>query len=256
MSLPLLRFLQIPFDDIDFDNVVLSDPSLTESSNSPRLTASDEMVLNPAYWFSHPPRYRYLMQRISTLLPTLQASASSTEDQSWVAALFAKDVPAAMTPKILTTDGADSITDPESEDITVTPSISTPTTVATTTTIPPADDDSTTEPDSDAEIVTPGISTLTAVIEVNSGPCMDPGSTTESESDENVPLAAPVVPPHLDRLDSRSFFATPSPPPPDSIYWKYITREEDSKWYDRAGTDSSFSAVRHRKQELQALMDK
>lgn len=87
MSLPLLRFLQIPFDDIDFDNVVLSDPSLTESSNSPRLTASDEMVLDPAYWFSHPPRYRYLMQRISTLLPTLQASALSTEDQNWVAAL-------------------------------------------------------------------------------------------------------------------------------------------------------------------------
>ncbi|KAG1727416.1 hypothetical protein EDB19DRAFT_1914231 [Suillus lakei] len=157
MSLPLLHFLQIPFDDIDFDNVVLSDPSLTESSNSPRLTASDEM-----------------------------ASASSTEDQNWVAALFAKDVPTAtMTPKILTTDGADSITKPESEDITVTPSISTPTTIAATATIPPADNDSTTEPDSDTEIVTPGISTLMAAIEVTSGPCMDPGSTTESDVGNN-----------------------------------------------------------------------
>lgn len=73
MSIPLLRFLQIP-EDIDFDNVFLSDSSATESSSSPHLTASDDMLLDPTYWSAHPPRYRYLMQHISPLLPALETA--------------------------------------------------------------------------------------------------------------------------------------------------------------------------------------
>lgn len=89
---------------------------------------------------------------------------------------------------------------------------------------------------------------------------IDTGSTTEPESDVDIApstaasaSATTIVPPRLNR---RSFFATPSPPPPDSIYWKYVTREEDSRWYDRTGTDESFSVVRQWKQELQMSLDK
>jgi hypothetical protein len=86
------------------------------------------------------------------------------------------------------------------------------------------------------------------------------GSITEPESDENSPAAtstpgSTTIPPHLEQLNPRLFFATPSPPPPDSIYWKYVTCEEDSKWYDRAGVDDSFSVMRQWKRELQALFD-
>lgn len=73
MSIPLLCFLQIP-EDIDFDNVFLSDSSATESSSSPHLTASDDMLLDPTYWSAHPPRYCYLMQHISPLLPALETA--------------------------------------------------------------------------------------------------------------------------------------------------------------------------------------
>jgi hypothetical protein len=201
-----------------------------------------------------------------------------------------------MPPKILTTDGADSITEPESDAEIVTPSVSTPATLATAATVSPADndsitepesdaeivtpsmstpatlttaatvspadDDSITEPESDAEIVTPSVSTPTTLATAATVSPADDNSITEPESDAEIvtPCTDPgstTIPPRLDRLtDSCSFFTTPSPPPSDSIYWKYITREEDSKWYDRAGTDSSFSTVRQWKQELRALMDK
>ncbi|KAG2028590.1 hypothetical protein BDR03DRAFT_1019600 [Suillus americanus] len=195
MSLPLLRFLQMNCD-IDFDNVVLSDPSVTESSSSPYLTAADNMLLDPAYWIQHPPRFRYLIQQISTLLPALE-SDPGTQNHNWVADLFVEDVQATTPAKTPIADSTGSITEPESEDVAV----------QATTLVPAA--------------------------------TSTPGSTT--------------IPPRLERLDPRSFFATPSPPPPDSIYWKYVTREEDSKWYDRAGVDDSFSVVHQRKRELQAL---
>jgi hypothetical protein len=85
MSLPLLCFLQMNCD-IDFYNVVLSDPSVTESSSSPYLTASDNMLLNPAYWIQHPPQFCYLMQQISTLLPALESDLG-TQNHDWVADL-------------------------------------------------------------------------------------------------------------------------------------------------------------------------
>ncbi|KAG1837570.1 hypothetical protein DFJ58DRAFT_734287 [Suillus subalutaceus] len=292
MSLPLLHFLQIPFDDIDFDNVVLSDPSLTESSSSPHLTASDDMLLDPTYWSSHPPRYRYLMQHISPLLPALETAGfhvcahhldwatdlfvnntqatttslaadtgSMTEPESDIEVTLSIAVPAAQVTTAPLAADAGSTTEPES-DVEITPSAATTTladTGSTTKITPrpsaaittPVDTGSTTEPESDIEI-TPRPS------EVTTTP-VDTGSTTEPESDIKIaPSAAAsasattIVPSHLDRW---SFFATPSPPPPDSIYWKYVTREEDSKWYDRAGTDESFSDMCQWKQELQMSLD-
>ncbi|KAG1725614.1 uncharacterized protein EDB91DRAFT_1254662 [Suillus paluster] len=79
----------------------------------------------------------------------------------------------------------------------------------------------------------------------------DPSSVTEPESEPDAPMAT-MTP----RLDRHCMFATPSPPPPGSIYWKYFMREEDAKFYDCAGTDESFHAVRQKKKELQALLDK
>ncbi|KAG1719624.1 uncharacterized protein EDB91DRAFT_1257535 [Suillus paluster] len=246
MSLPLLCFLQMNCKDIDFDNVFLSDPSATESSSSPYLTASDNMLIDPAYWNQHPPRFHYLIQQISTLLPALESDLG-TQNDNWVADLFVKDVQATTLAKTPIADSAGSITEPESEEIAA-PAHTTSAVAVTataTTTIPSADDGSTTEPESDTEFVPPSISTLTAAIKTEvrftSGPSSTPASTT--------------MPPRLERLDPQSFFATPSPPPPNSIYWKYVMCEEDSKWYDRAGVDDSFTVIRQRKQELQELLD-
>ncbi|KAG0702246.1 hypothetical protein DFH29DRAFT_875288 [Suillus ampliporus] len=182
------------------------------------------MLLDPAYWIQHPPRFRYLIQQISTLLPALESDLD-TQNHNWVADLFVEDVQATTPAKTPIADSADSITEPESEEITAPAHTASAVTVTTT-----------------------------------SGPCTDSGSTTEPESDENRSAATPTpgsttIPPRLERLDPRSFFATPSPPPPNSIYWKYVMREEDSKWYDRAGVDDSFSVMRQQKRELQALLD-
>ncbi|KAG2748109.1 hypothetical protein P692DRAFT_20819337 [Suillus brevipes Sb2] len=79
----------------------------------------------------------------------------------------------------------------------------------------------------------------------------NPSSVTELESDVEDP---PPVPPPKDDLSSitkpentpiktsikgatttpkKSFFNTPSPPGPDSLYWKNVSQDEDAKWYDR-----------------------
>jgi hypothetical protein len=90
-------------------------------------------------------------------------------------------------------------------------------------------------------------------------PGNDPSSVTESESEPDAPSTTTtlqntsVMTPVIKR---KSFFSTPSPPGPDSIYWKYVSREEDAKWYDRLGTDDSFRAVRQMKEELQELCDR
>ncbi|KAG1843969.1 hypothetical protein F4604DRAFT_1937842 [Suillus subluteus] len=49
----------------------------------------------------------------------------------------------------------------------------------------------------------------------------DPDSVTEPESsDIDIPSSTLTA-----TLKRKSFFATPSPPPPNSIYWKYVSRE-------------------------------
>ncbi|KIO09137.1 hypothetical protein M404DRAFT_8012 [Pisolithus tinctorius Marx 270] len=81
MDLPLAvqHFFDIP-DDIDLDNAILSDPSLTESSSSPpHLTASDDQLLSPDYWLSNAARYAQLRQRF---LPYKLSTTSS--NANWV----------------------------------------------------------------------------------------------------------------------------------------------------------------------------
>ena len=51
----------------------------------------------------------------------------------------------------------------------------------------------------------------------------------------------------------KGIFATPSPPPPGSFYWKYVTPEEDARWYNWAGKDSKFDMVQHWKRELETM---
>jgi len=55
------RFFDIP-DNIDLNDVDISDPSITESSSSPHLTPSDNEFLDPEYWLSHPIQYAQLKQ--------------------------------------------------------------------------------------------------------------------------------------------------------------------------------------------------
>jgi hypothetical protein len=98
----------------------------------------------------------------------------------------------------------------------------------------------------------------------------DPESITEPESDPPGPPQQVIASPHVDDPESvtepetepesiiaapkrKSFFDTPSPPASDSLYWKYVSREEDAKWYDRSHTDNSFLTVRQIKQELKDL---
>jgi hypothetical protein len=80
----------------------------------------------------------------------------------------------------------------------------------------------------------------------------DPESVTEPESEPETHTIPTVVciTPKPKKKDWTDFFATPSPPSPTSNYWKYVTREEDAAWYDRAGTDDSFHVVRQMKREL------
>ncbi|KAG1762073.1 hypothetical protein EDD22DRAFT_953444 [Suillus occidentalis] len=80
-------------------------------------------------------------------------------------------------------------------------------------------------------------------------PKEDPSSVTEPESDvEELPITGATITPK-----KRGFFDTPSPPGLDSLYWKYVSREEDEKWYDRSKTDDSFHAVRSIKQQLRDI---
>ncbi|KAG1761068.1 hypothetical protein EDD22DRAFT_848059 [Suillus occidentalis] len=131
-----------------------------------------------------------------------------------------------------------SIMEPESDDppvMHVTPTITTPTSKA------PLSTGSITEP----ELDDPPVTHVAPRSESDDlvATSTNPGPKTMSVSESTT------------RLDCHCMFVTPSPPPPGSIYWKYFTREEDARWYDRSGTDKSFQAVRKMKQELQALLD-
>ncbi|KIK16600.1 hypothetical protein PISMIDRAFT_25096 [Pisolithus microcarpus 441] len=107
---------------------------------------------------------------------------------------------------------------------------------------------STTEPESDDPL-------LPALTRVEHG---SSGSTTKAESDAlpseqtpHLPDSEKISTKHLPSF--KSIFATPSPPPSGSLYWKYVTPEEDAKWYDRTGEDSTFNVIRRWKRELEGL---
>ncbi|KAG1730039.1 hypothetical protein EDD22DRAFT_960784 [Suillus occidentalis] len=92
---------------------------------------------------------------------------------------------------------------------------------------------SVTEPESDLNVppkpqilLQPLICNLESVIQ----PLIcDPDNVTESESELDIPSKHT---PNKTELKGKPFFKTPSPPSPDSIYWKYMLREEDARWYD------------------------
>ncbi|KAG1846996.1 hypothetical protein DFJ58DRAFT_730323 [Suillus subalutaceus] len=107
------------------------------------------------------------------------------------------------------------------------------------------DPDSVTEPESELDVPPKPVQPVQPVQPLEN----DPDSITEPESsDIDIPSSTLTA-----TLKRKSFFATPSPPPPNSIYWKHVSREEDARWYDRTGTDDSFRAVRQMKQELEQL---
>jgi hypothetical protein len=134
----------------------------------------------------------------------------------------------------------DSITEPESEP--EEPPIKTP---PPTLLLPKDDPSSVTEPESDHEELP--IKLLPPI--KHPPPKEDPSSVTEPESDvEELPITGATITPK-----KRGFFDTLSPPGPDSLYWKYVSRKEDEKWYDRSKTDDSFHAVHSIKQQLKDI---
>ncbi|KAI6023090.1 hypothetical protein BKA83DRAFT_12597 [Pisolithus microcarpus] len=257
MDIPVVmkHFFDIP-DDIDLDNAVLSDPSLTESSGSPHLTASDEQILDLEYWHSHPYQYGQLKQR---LLPYQLPRALSNTSWTDKALLSGCDTPAphfsmphllsqhsSPTKDVIPTSCAvqypspRSTTEPESDDVLPlhkhTPRSAIP--------ARPVSPGSTTEPELD---IPPHEQTPHPPQPVSSG------STTEHEL--GVPLRQQIPRPagSPSKPIFKSIFATPSPPPPGSFYWKYVTPEEDAKWYDRAGQDNTFNVIHRWKKELEDL---
>ncbi|KAG0693485.1 hypothetical protein DFH29DRAFT_881422 [Suillus ampliporus] len=121
-------------------------------------------------------------------------------------------------------------------------------------TMPPWPDnpESVTEPESDPpqQVVTapPHPDDLDSITEPESDPLPpqatapphmdDPESITEPESDPPEPTITST--PKAAITKWKSIFATPSPPPPGSIYWKYVSREEDKAWYDQSRSDKDF----------------
>ncbi|KAG1758727.1 hypothetical protein EDD22DRAFT_956591 [Suillus occidentalis] len=107
-------------------------------------------------------------------------------------------------------------------------------------------DDSITEPESDEPVTTAPLPSTFLPID---------DSITESESEpDNALIALSTPKPTITKLHKK-WFATPSPPAPDSIYWRYFMREEEAQFYDRSGTDKSFQTVRKLRQELQGSLD-
>jgi hypothetical protein len=85
-------------------------------------------------------------------------------------------------------------------------------------------------------------------------PIDDPSSVTEPESEPETPFSTPIkIKGATPVQKKKGFFDTPSPPGPDSIYWKYVAREQDKKWYDCSKTDDSFHAVHSMKQQLRDM---
>ncbi|KAG2131896.1 hypothetical protein BD769DRAFT_1666366 [Suillus cothurnatus] len=238
-------------------------------SSTPVMTLSDDILLDPAYWTSDRCRrvqawlidFQSAIQfSVATgsapLAPKNEPSSITEPDSDLETALSARPVPPPS--KI----DPSSVTEPES-DIENLPQL--PIKKPTTTNDP----SSVTEPESDIEnlpqlpikrptTINDPSSVMEPESDIENLPQLpikrpttinDPSSITEPESDvEDACGMTPV--PILRQIKWKSFFNTPSPPGPDSFYWKYVSWEEDAKWYDRSGTDASFRAVRQMKEEL------
>ncbi|KAG1814331.1 uncharacterized protein BJ212DRAFT_1300643 [Suillus subaureus] len=269
-------FLNIPSDpdldgyqgDISFDDTGNGDTR----SSSPVMTPSDDFILE--------------------LFNPLNPLGSSLLNRNFFTTLVQHKLVKAHETEAGSRSDTGSIMEPESEPepiITVStvphPKYNPGSTTEPESDVPPPkyNPGSTTEPESEPEPIAIEPHTPVAPQKVLPilPPNYEPGSTTESESEMDAPNAAPPPannPSSVTESESKpdapsttmtlqntsvmtlvikrkSFFSTPSPPGPDSIYWKYVSREEDAKWYDHLGTDNSFCTVRQMKEELQELCD-
>ncbi|KAG1724976.1 hypothetical protein EDB19DRAFT_1915280 [Suillus lakei] len=241
MLLPAVQdFLDLSSDpDLDGyqadTSINTNDSNDSTCSSTPVMTLSNDFLLDPANWTSDPLRARLmrlrdLLQQEST--PTKPMPILPVDDPSSVTELESEPEIAAPMP-ILPVNDPSSVTEPESE-----PEIAAPTPI-----LPVDDPSSVTEPESEPKNPPqPTIPTPTLPVE-------DPSSVTEpkSEPEDQLIKGATPVP------KKKGFFDTPSPPGPDSLYWKYILREEDDRWYDCSKTDTSFDTVRQMRQKLRDI---
>ncbi|KAG1726243.1 hypothetical protein EDD22DRAFT_961458 [Suillus occidentalis] len=243
MDLPEIAqfFLQLPSES-EIDGYLHNE---TDSGcSSPHLTPSDDIMLDPKFWTMNNPACRLLKQHVLQVArpkpKPLDTQMEALRDSDWIDDLFLvkpeSDKPVAAAPlpsKAIPID--DSITKPESDK---------PIAAAPSKFLPI--DDSITEPESDEPV---------AAAPLQSKVLSSDNSITEPESEpDNAPIALSTPKPTITKL-YKKWFATPSPPAPDSIYWKYFTREEEAQFYDRSGTDKSFQTVRKLRQELQGSLD-
>ncbi|KAG1801216.1 hypothetical protein EV424DRAFT_1545488 [Suillus variegatus] len=175
-----------------------------------------------------------------------QTSSSITEPESDVIPVPLNQ-PSILQPDRVRTQTSSSITEPESDVIPVPlnqPSTLQPNRVRTQTS------SSITEPKSD---VIPVPLNQPSTLQPNRVRTQTSSSITEPESKSDELPSNPFNQPVLNR---NSFFATPSPPPPGSLYWNYFTREEEAKFYDRSRTNEAFREIRQKKYELEVSLGK
>ncbi|KAG2054061.1 hypothetical protein BDR06DRAFT_996746 [Suillus hirtellus] len=157
-------------------------------SSTPKMTPSDDMFDNPAYWHAHPGKEHLIRQQLlhhpNTMPPWPDKPKSDPPEPTLHQVITPPHV-----------DDPESVTKPESDPPEPTPQ----------------------------QVITP--------------PCVNnPESVTKPESDPPEPMAhlSTITRPVLStpKSNMKSMFAIPSPPPPGSIYWKYVSKEEDEAWYD------------------------
>ncbi|KAG1727077.1 uncharacterized protein EDB91DRAFT_1254048 [Suillus paluster] len=204
------------------------------------MTPSDDVLLNPAFWLANPEKEDYnntdkfirchtelksapltpkaIKQATGTTpLPVYYDPGSTTESEG--------DLPEPKIIKQVTQPlvcDDDSITKPES-DIHVPPEHVQP--------VRPLENDpeSITESESDVGVPPKPPSQTPNTPKKTIQPLVyNPDSLTEPESSD-IELALSTSTASMTTLKRKSFFATPSSPPPNSIYWKYMSREEDAR---------------------------
>ncbi|KAG1831925.1 hypothetical protein DFJ58DRAFT_848123 [Suillus subalutaceus] len=193
------------FDDLNgyqADTSINTNDSNDTRSSTPVMTLSDDLLSNPACWPTHhADRIRARLLSLMELL-IVPTTTPSKEDPS-------------------------SVMEPESK-IEEPPPVPPP---------PPQEDPSSiTEPESEPE--EPPIKNLPPI--KHPPPKDDPSSVMEPESEPEEPPIKTPIKGATTTPKKKSFFDTPSPPGPDSLYWKL-------------GTDQSFDTVRKIKAELRDL---
>ncbi|KAG2741860.1 hypothetical protein P692DRAFT_20879760 [Suillus brevipes Sb2] len=226
-------FLQLPSES-KIDDYLHDE---TDSGcSSPHLTPSDNIMLDPKFWTMNNPACRLLKQHVLQVArpkpKPLATRMEALRDSNWIDELFLvkpesdKSVAAVPLPsKAIPID--DSITEPESDEpVAAAPSKSLPIDDSITelesdepvVTAPSKFlpiDDSITEPESDGPVATAPLPSKVLSSD---------NSITEPESEpDNAPIALSTPKPTITKFQKK-WFATLSPPAPDSIYWKYFTQ--------------------------------